>query len=140
MATAVDTSLLVAAMLSWHENHEVARSAFDHARAEGLLLPGPALIEAYSVMTRLPAPHRLSPADAHDLISKNLRGSSIIYLTGKELWKLVGQLVDSTIAGGRAYDAHIMACARKARATRLLTLNARHFASLAEDVEVPTLI
>src|SRR5262249_42894530 len=51
---AADTSLVVAAFASWHENHENARRALDG----GLRLIEHCALETYSVLTRLPAPHR----------------------------------------------------------------------------------
>lgn len=53
---ALDTSVAVAGFASWHEGH---------ASAAGILarkprLPAHVLIESYSVLTRLPAPHRAS--------------------------------------------------------------------------------
>ncbi len=36
-----------------------------------MLLPAPALVEAYAVLTRLPPPHRLSVPDALALLEAN---------------------------------------------------------------------
>jgi predicted nucleic acid-binding protein len=72
--TAVDSSVLVAALLSWHEAHSPAFAALSAAVEEGeLLLPSSSLIECYSVLTRLPAAHRLSPSDAAGLLESELR-------------------------------------------------------------------
>src|ERR1043166_9312671 len=63
--TALDTSAIIAALLTWHESHELALEALVGsmaARGSRLVVPGPALVEAYAVMTRLPAPRRLPPA------------------------------------------------------------------------------
>jgi hypothetical protein len=55
---AADTSLVVAAFASWHDKHEHARRALD----AGLRLPEYCALETYSVLTRLPPPHR-APGD-----------------------------------------------------------------------------
>ena len=60
-----DTSCLVAAVCSWHEHHpatveELVRRA---KRREETVMAAPALIETYSVLTRLPPPYRLRPVD-----------------------------------------------------------------------------
>jgi hypothetical protein len=55
---AIDTSLVVALFASWHEAHELARKAVPHE----VHLPAHVLLESYSVLTRLPPPHR-APAD-----------------------------------------------------------------------------
>jgi predicted nucleic acid-binding protein len=130
---AVDTSVVVAALLSWHEDHEAARKALDRSiTADRLVLPAPVLIEAYAVMTRLPSPHRLSPADAAALLRETFAGASTVTLDGGEVWKLIDDLETTQVAGGRSYDGHILACARKAGVARLLTLNESDFRALGD--------
>ena len=46
---AADSSVVVAALLDWHEAHEASRQA-----AQGAVIPAHALAETYSVLTRLP--------------------------------------------------------------------------------------
>lgn len=135
---AFDTSVIVAAMLGWHEQHTAAlrtlQQAFDHDR---VLVPGPALIEVYAVMTRLPAPHRISPSDARELLDDTFASAAkVVALTAAELWRLVKDLHEHEVAGGRAYDAHILACARKARAAVLWTFNERDFDALVEADDI----
>jgi len=131
---AVDTSVVVAALLGWHEDHEAARKALDRSlTAERLVLPAPTLIEAYAVMTRLPSPHRLSPADAAALLRDTFTGVLTVALDGNEVWQLVDELDRTRVAGGRSYDRHILACARKAGARRLLALNERDFLALGDS-------
>ena len=130
-ATAVDTSVIVAALLAWHESHEPALDSLVGAVEAGLVVPAPALAEAYSVMTRLPAPHRLAPADAGALLSGSFeRRASVVGLTEKESWRFLHEIANRGVAGGSTYDALILACARKARAERLLTLDRRDFLRL----------
>ena len=135
---AVDTSVVVAALLGWHEDHARARAALEGGLAAGgLLVPAPVLVEAYSVMTRLPAPHRISPGDAVALLGDTFRDVTLIALEPREIWALLAWLDERKLAGGRAYDGHILACAKKGRAGRLLTLNAKDFLSFDEgDVEI----
>ncbi len=131
--TALDTSVVIAALLSWHEHHEMALRTVQEALAHpaGPILPLPALIESYSVMTRLPPPSRLAPQDAHALLARTFEGAArIVALDGREGWGLLDGLARHRIAGGTAYDAHIVACARKAGADRIATFNQRHFARL----------
>ncbi len=129
---AIDTSVIVAALLGWHEAHGPALKALQHAfeRAR-LVVPGPALVEAYAVMTRLPSPHRLSPADSLVLLEETFENAAlVITLTAAELWRFLRSLPVGTVAGGGSYDAHILACADKANAAVLLTLNERDFLAL----------
>jgi predicted nucleic acid-binding protein len=130
---AVDTSVVIAALLGWHEDHGVARKAMDRSLvAERLVLPAPTLIEAYAVMTRLPSPHRLSANDAAALLRETFAGVETVALDGDEVWRLVEDLETNQIAGGRSYDGHILACAHKAGASRLLTFNDRDFLALGD--------
>jgi predicted nucleic acid-binding protein len=132
---AVDTSVVVAGLLAWHKHHPPARASLEAAMEDGpLVLPVPTLVESYAVMTRLPAPHRLSPADAHALLHDNFAETARAdSLTGHECWDTLKKLAAQTIAGGRTYDAQILAVALKLGATALLTLNAADFAALATD-------
>ena len=121
---------MVAAICGWHEQHAAAATEIERRLEDGerMAIPAPALIEAYAVLTRLPAPHRLSPADAWALVQANfIRSATIVALTAPAYKKLLGRVVKHTIAGGRTYDAVIAECARQAKADTLLTLNRRHF-------------
>jgi predicted nucleic acid-binding protein len=68
-----DTSCMVAAVCGWHESHLAAREAIERRlrQADTMLVAGPALVEAYAVLTRLPPPHRLSASDAVALLDAN---------------------------------------------------------------------
>lgn len=132
-ATAADTSVLVAGLLGWHESHGPALAALRAAIASegGLVIAVPALVEAFAVMTRLPAPHRLAPERAGELLLGSLENRcTIVGLSGPEIWKFLRSLVAERVSGGRTYDAAILACAVKARAKRLLTLDAGDFTRL----------
>jgi predicted nucleic acid-binding protein len=127
---ALDTSCMVAAVCSWHEQHTSVIAAIESrlARGKRLTIPAPALLEGYAVLTRLPAPHRLSPANAWALIHANfIEQADVVALTGPEYVRLLRDVVHRDVAGGRSYDAVIAACVCKADADELLTLNRRHF-------------
>jgi len=127
---AVDTSCMIAAVCGWHERHVAALTAIERRLDEGerMAVPAHALIETYAVLTRLPAPHRLSPADAWTLVDENFIESAIVVaLTAKTYPALLRRVVKRAVAGGRTYDAVIAECARQAKAEALLTFNLRHF-------------
>ena len=82
-------------------------------------------------MTRLPAPHRLSPANAIDLLGGSFeQRAEVVSLGEAETWRFLHQAARRGLAGGRAYDALILRCALKGGATRLLTLDRRDFERL----------
>jgi len=126
-----DTSVLVAALCDWHEHHAVAAPPLAAAFRSGkTVVAGPVLAEAYAVLTRLPSPHRLSPASARSLLSANLEGVRTVALDGPGYWSCLTNAVERHVAGGRTYDAIVVACALRARADRILTLNRRDFEAL----------
>lgn len=140
--TGLDTSVIVAALLSWHERHVACRRSVEavlvERRSDRLLIPVPALVEAYAVMTRLPAPHRLAPGDAHELLSASFDGRArVVGLDASPTWPFLRSTAETGIAGGRTYDALILACLRMANANRLLTLDERDFTALGpEGIEI----
>lgn len=135
---ALDTSVVVAGLLEWHEHYEESFWALDSVLEDGVIVSSRVLIESYSVMTRMPAPHRLAPADALRLLTETLsEHATVADLPAEERWSFLAALAELGVAGGSAYDAEILATARHAGAKRLLTLNRRHFEPLAPpDLEV----
>lgn len=99
--------------------------------------PAPALVESYAVLTRLPAPHRLAAPDAWALLDANFISSAdVVALGASDYPALLRAVVSQGIHGGRTYDAVIGACARKAGADELLTLNRRHFDQFAGAIAI----
>src|SRR5215831_12081218 len=121
---------MVAAVCAWHEHHSSSRHEIQQQFEKGarLIVVCPALVEAYAVLTRLPAPHRLSPADAWTLLQANfVEPAMLATLTGEEYAALLGRLAKEGLAGGRTFDAVIAACAQDAGVGTLITFNRRHF-------------
>lgn len=128
--TALDTSVIVAALIGWHESHARAITAVAHARSGTgrLLVPVPALVQSFSVMTRLPRGHRVSAADARDHLRAAFRTNTTLAAVGSAAaWRVLDDAVASGVHGGGIYDFEILDCAAVAGATRLLTLNPDDF-------------
>lgn len=128
--TAVDATLLVAALLSWHESHESAFGSLSALLEDGgpVLLPVPALLEAYAVMTRLPATHRLSPADAMALLKGSVEeGCRLVEMPAAAAWPVLEGLAERGEGGEATADSALLECARSAGAERLLTLHPEAF-------------
>jgi predicted nucleic acid-binding protein len=127
---------MIALSCGWHEHH-AATAALVERRLDGgavMVLAAPALVEAYAVLTRLPAPHRLAPADALALLQANFREhASTVVLAARDYWSLLEAAPAGGVYGGHSYDAVIAACARKAGAREILTLNTRHFEAFGDD-------
>lgn len=116
----IDSGVAIAAFATWHEAHEVARSevaARPHLAAHSM-------VEVMSVLTRLPAPHRVAPM----LVARFLDGAFAddpLTLDGRaHRWLLTRALPEAGIAGGAVYDALIAETVRLAGGT-LVTLDAR---------------
>ncbi len=106
MSETCDTSLLVPALLSWHPAHSDARTSMSRIRA----IPAHVLLETYSVLTRLPSPHRIAPGDAGAVLGA-LR-VDLLTLPSKAHRALIAQLAVGTVRGGAVYDALVAATAR----------------------------
>jgi predicted nucleic acid-binding protein len=130
---------MIAAVCSWHERHAAAAAAIEHrlARGERRAVAAYALVEVYSVLTRLPSPHRLAPRDAWTLVHANFMVKGrIVTLAGAEYARLLARLAEQGIGGGRVYDAVIGECARRAGAGVLLTLNKQDFDPSPDGVSI----
>jgi predicted nucleic acid-binding protein len=118
--TTADTSVLVAAFASWHEHHTTAREAIERLD----VVVAHCLLETYSVLTRLPAPHRIAPDDASTYLEMALGKHPIASLSAAEQRTLVSTCAERGIAGGSIYDALIAATCVDAKLS-LLTLDTR---------------
>jgi predicted nucleic acid-binding protein len=116
---AVDTSVVVAAFASWHERHEAARSVVD----AGASLVAHCALESYSVLTRLPAPHRVAAEIVSEFLARRF-SSRWLTLSPNAHAALIAELPSMQVRGGATYDALVAATAARAKAT-LATCDAR---------------
>jgi predicted nucleic acid-binding protein len=116
---AVDSSVVIAAFASWHEHHGVARKAMG-ARPR---LIAHAAVESYSVLTRLPPPHRASPDIVHAFITGRFT-EPFLTLSETGYQELLATVAAGQILGGPAYDALIAFTAAEHGAT-LMSLDQR---------------
>ncbi len=103
---AADTSLVIAAFASWHESHDAARRALDG----GLRLIEHCALETYSVLTRLPPPHRTSGPIVRDFL-KSRFPQPFLRLNAQSYKDFILGLPDHGVSGGTAYDALVAATA-----------------------------
>ena len=106
----LDTSTAVALVVEDHEAHVATLAA---VRGRRLGLAGHAWFETYSVLTRLPAGLRRSPADALRVLARNFPASG--FLGEAEAADVGGELARLVISGGSVYDALVAAAARQHR-------------------------
>lgn len=121
--TTIDTSVAVAAFAPWQEHHSIALDAV----AERVRLIGHVALETYSVLTRLPTPHRAPPELVFEFLIQNFPAPWLV-LSARDHRRLVSTVASSKITGGAVYDALIGATALAAGET-LLTLDRRAIAT-----------
>lgn len=129
----LDTSAAIALVTEDSAAHDAVRSA-----CTGLVLglSGHALLETYSVLTRLPGGSRLSPDAAARVIDHEFPGS--VALPPDEAVRAVSELADAGVAGGAVYDGLVALAARSAGIT-LLTCDRRAigtYAKLKTDIRI----
>jgi len=129
----VDTSVAVALVLGDHDHHTATVAAVG---TRDLGLAGHAAYETFSVLTRLPAPARLTFAAASRLLAANF--PSTRFLGTRAAARLLAALPGYGIGGGAVYDALVGATALEhdltlaSRDRRALTT----YRALGVDVEL----
>jgi predicted nucleic acid-binding protein len=129
---AADASVLVAAVVGWHERHDPAAAAIENALArKTLVVPAPALVDAYVMLTRLPAQHRLPHAEAFHLLRSNFAAARLAGPRTRDAWSVLRRLSVAPIGGSDTYDAQMVEIARDAGAKTLLSFRRAELESLA---------
>lgn len=102
-----DTSVLIPALVAWHPDHDSARRSLEDTITT---LIAHVLVECYSVLTRLPAPHRFSAGDAGLLLDAlELR---TVALPASRHRALLSAMAAGGVRGGAVYDGVVAATAR----------------------------
>jgi len=120
MKITADTSVLVASFASWHQHHAVALAAVRRVD----VVVAHTLLETYSVLTRLPAPHRMTPEVVSKYLDLTFGKHAVTSLSAVAQRELVGTCAAQSLAGGSIYDAVIAATCVAAK-LQLLTLDGR---------------
>lgn len=102
------------------------------------LIPAHARLETYSVLTRMPPPHRLAPLVVMELLERWFPADRTLVPSLELTQGLVRRCAESGIEGGAVYDALVGLTGAEAYHT-LLTRDlraARTYRRLGIDVEV----
>lgn len=129
-----DTSVLVAAFLEQHEHHERSFSLFAQADQRTGCCGAHSLAELYATLTRLPGKHRLNGEQAMLFLDSVEERLEVVSLESREYRTAIQEAANAGIVGGTIYDALLVHCAIKARATRIYTWNVAHFRRLGSKV------
>ncbi len=99
---AVDTSVAVPLVVQTHVAHQLVVEWWG---GRSVSLSGHALVETYSVLTRLPGDVRLSPDDAVRIISERFAPPLVLHTT---TWAALSEVLAGLgVAGGAVYDGMI---------------------------------
>ena len=134
MADFFDSSTFIAAVSEDDIDHEAAAKAW--LSSEDRLLYAHGLLESFSVLSGGRHPAALTPGEASLLISRNVKTSRVklVQFSADEILALLAEAHQRGIRGGSVYDYMHVAAARQSAATRIVTLNKRHFTAIAPDL------
>ncbi len=102
MSSAADTSVVLPALLSDHDTHQTAADALGACT----VTVAHVALEAYSVLTRLPPPHRAEAATAAAVLKARLP-HAYLTLSAGSCATLSSRLAAAGVSGGSAYDGLI---------------------------------
>jgi predicted nucleic acid-binding protein len=130
----MDTSVLVCASTPSDPRYDACVELLRKAEERGGTCASHSLAEFFSMLTGRPYPFRVAPSDAAKIVAHTSKRFRFVSLTAAEYVAVVEGLARLGHSGGMIYDALIVACARKAKASRIYTLNPRHFRLVAPDL------
>lgn len=102
MRTAADSSIAIAALLRDHPAHEISANAL--ARCDTTIAHVAA--ETYSVLTRLPVPHRADASTAVAVLERRIPPTYVV-LEADSYAKALHRLAAAGISGGATYNGLI---------------------------------
>lgn len=136
----LDTSCIVPLLSAGHAQHVPTREAYAARRRRGEhpVTPVHVLLEAFSVLTRSPAPLYVAPEQARALLVENFfEIAEVPGISPKLCWAAFDELSTRSLGGRLLYDAIIAQCCADAGAKILLTWNVRDFLRVAPpDLEI----
>jgi predicted nucleic acid-binding protein len=121
-------------MVEEEEHHAAALTALADAR-DGVTSTH-ALAETFATLTSGRVDVQLSPNDALKIIEANvIRRLEIIDLSLSDYRRAMQSSQSAGARGGAIFDMLHLQAARRRRATRILTINLRHFQTFAPDLK-----
>lgn len=110
---------MIAALSAWHDEHEAAARALQDVTA----LPAHVMVEAYSVLTRLPAGLAVRARDAGHVLGSRF-GDDVLRLPDPDRDGMLKALAGAGVFGGASYDG-LVALEAHAHGHVLLSLDHR---------------
>lgn len=133
MKIAFDSSVIIAGTHAMHPHHRRAMVWIDAAvdqRLEGMIT-WHALAEIWSVLTRLPAPARLSPEQALRIVRRVQGVFELLPFEPSAYNEALERCTNRDLFSGVVFDALHLVAAEHARADAIVTFNGADFMRLA---------
>jgi len=136
MKALLDTSTIIAAMLTDHADHTPAQCWLAEGKSGSFeyYVSSHSCAEVYAVLTRLPRKPPISADDAWCLLHENIFSyAHLVELTSDDYVTLIEQAAKNDVTGGAVYDAIIATAAQKVVVDQLVTLNVADFERVWPD-------
>jgi predicted nucleic acid-binding protein len=133
----IDTNVVVARSVTHHQHNARAVEFFVNVERHHWTptISTHGLAEIYSILTRAPFLPRISPAEAWEMVERNVVGRfEIEPLTRADYIRVIRECAAVGWPGGRVYDALHVRAAREAQCERIYTFNVPDFRQLAPDL------
>lgn len=133
MTLGIDTSIIVPCVHANHPLHTAMAAWINRALdTDRLMVAHHSLLEAFAVLTRLPAEYRLSPAEAFGVLRESFQKNvDVAPFDGRSIWAISELVSAAPAAGGAAYDAFIIRILVAAGVDAIATRNTRDFRRLS---------
>ncbi|HMV43278.1 MAG TPA: PIN domain-containing protein [Leptospiraceae bacterium] len=125
-----DTSVLIPAFAEAHPNHKQCFSFLEKISNQKIevVTSAHALLEFYSVFSKLPLKTRISPLEIKEIIEKNIYPNfKVIALEEKDYKEIILQITSLGLSGGIVYDLFHVVAARKVKSNAIITYNEKDF-------------
>jgi predicted nucleic acid-binding protein len=134
MKVFLDTSVMVAAFWGDHKDHNASLRVFTATNRETGTCGIYSLAEVYAKMTALPVRPLLAPEQVFLFVQQTSERLTPVVLEVSDYLQAIRDLSERQFSSSQAYDALLLACARKSCAEIIYTWNVRHFRRIAPDL------
>ena len=129
-----DTSILVAAFREDHPDHSASIKLLSRADKRHSACAVHSLAEFYAVMSVMPVRPVIPPEQVLLFIQEIRDRCTVITLDENEYFETIRATAENGFVSGRVYDALLLRCAVKSKATTIYTWNLKHFHALAPEL------